>query len=389
MSEIRKYGYGCTPSKILKPKWDRIDLNVIGIEAEFDNIVYDPCSGCPDDCDFCNEDTNMQYNEEIIEKFNDLIERNFIINPDNEIHAKESGNIVIERDSSVDLELIFQADKRRNIMKNVNKLAKELEPLSRNSSGTSFHIHRNRNWIEKEYDISSHKIQDTTEFLLPMLYLISGRNLSNYKDWCHSIFRDYKYHVPENFWQIGQRIDKIDEYLYQRRDKYIACNIKHDETLEFRIFSNYHNMNAEISKLYLDSTDLILDISNYMWNKSFCNEYEILIDWLEEWKNANRRRKRLLNKYNFDNLLISRKECILNDLNKKYDKIYNKILYYSNHRGLKNYHMSMLIDDIRNISDLEFDIDIICNKTNNYFNINFDDIFNYLNTSYYDALNNL
>lgn len=392
MSEIIKYGYGCTPSKILKPKWDRIEKDIIGIEAEFDNIRFDPCSGCPDDCNYCDENTEIEYNEEIIDKINDLIERNFIINPDNEIHAKEYGNVVIERDSSVDLELIFQADKRQNIMRNITKLSKELEPVSNNSSGTSFHIHRNKNWIMKEYDTSLYRIQDTTEFLLPILYLISGRTPSSYENWCHSIFQDYKYNVPETLWNIGEKIDKIDEYLYYRKNKYLACNIKHDESIEFRIFSNHHNLNYEISKLYIDSTNLILEMSQYMNRKSFCNEYETLIDWVQEWKDSNKRRKSLLNKYGFDNLLLSKKDCLIKDLNKKYDNIYNKMLYYSNRNKLKNYHIGMLVDDLRNIShklNFDIDVDIICNKTDNNFSINFNDIFEYLNSSYYEELNNL
>lgn len=391
MAEIKKYGYGCTPSKILKPKWDRIEEDVIGIEAEFDNIKYDPCEGCYNECNYCEEDTDVHYNDEIIDKINYLIENNFIINPDNEKYAKEYGNIVIERDSSVDLELIFQADKRRNIMRNLSKLSKELEPLSQNSTGTSFHIHRNKNWILKEYETSFHRIQDTTEFLLPILYLISGRTPSSYESWCHSIFRDFNNNIPETLWEIGKRIDNIDEYLYYRKDKYLACNIKHNESLEFRIFSNYHNLNYEISKLFIDSTNLIMEISQYMNEKSFCNEYETLIDWLQEWKNGNRRRRKLLNKYNFDNLLINKRDCMIKDLNKRYDDIYKRILYYSNHKALKNYHMSMLFDDIKDINnDLEFDIDIICNKTTgNYFNINFNDVFEYLNASYYEELNNL
>ena len=52
----------------------------------------------------------------------------------------------------------------------------------------------------------------------------------------------------------------------------------------------------------------------------------------------------------------------------------------------------MLVDDLKNIShklNFDIDVDIICNKTDNNFSINFNDIFEYLNSSYYEELNNL
>ena len=332
---IPRFYYRQAPSILREPKKGKEEENIIGLELEFNNVMNKDCDNCCCmDCDYCHEDGEWTIPYEVQEAFEELFKKGIIINPENRELIKDDNNAFIERDSSVDGEIILQADYQRNIMKKVNKIHKYLnDEIIDNGSNTSCHIHRNYEFLKK-FGISRNDYQKIHEFLGPVLYKISGRQKNSYQNWCHSRFFSYNNDFDiefTNMLKMAELVDKVTDYY---PDKYLICNCDKSNSLETRIFSNVHNFDPKYVKLYIDFTNLCIDLSQYMNGKSYVKEFDTLIDWVNEFCNKIQSRRRILKQFNLQDYIVKEQDIKFVDLNNKWTQIYNKLemiegMYYS------------------------------------------------------------
>ena len=124
---ISMFPYKRGPSETKNPVPHKINDNIIGMELEFNNCIEEDCNNCYcEDCDYCEEEGERKMKDEVYNAFEKLIDKGIIINPSNMNMIKNDHNAVLERDGSVDGEIILQADYQKNIMETINKINKEL-----------------------------------------------------------------------------------------------------------------------------------------------------------------------------------------------------------------------------------------------------------------------
>lgn len=299
-----------------RPQPEKVEENIIGGDFECDNLSIP------------RSDSRYGYvKEKYIRPFSKLFGNGDLLCYTNREMAKKQYNVVCETDSSVDLEGIVQADYQYNFLRVINKLNKTLNSeILNNSSGTSFHLHRNRRWL-RENDISAKDMQKATEWMLPLLFAISGRDIKNFAKWCHSVYfrRDNRdaalIKTQQNLWDTAERVDS----LHLDDEKYLACNVSKDASIEIRLFSNAHNLDYGMSKLYVEFTDHIIDIASYMKYKRYDQECETLIDMTSEFCNKYARRRKILQNYNLERFFITKHSAALSALDNKWSWLYNKV----------------------------------------------------------------
>ena len=200
-----------------------------------------------------------------------LINENKIIDRDNtEMIGEQNYTIFIENDSTVYKELIFKASCNRTLLEGVRMLSENLHGKIYNHEQTSCHIHINNEYLYNN-NIPRTEIMRATEFLLPILGDISGRNHDF--EWCRPI-------VPisgtQKLFDRCSRIDEIysDDYDCDHDDRYFSVNVTGDATTEIRIFSNYYNFDYNYIKMYIETVDFIMELAKEMKGKSYRTNYE-------------------------------------------------------------------------------------------------------------------
>ena len=211
---VSKFGYKSGPSSTKEPIQSKINDNLIGLELEFNNTLIEDCDNCEcGDCDYCNEEGNRYTDPDVYDAFERLFRKGTIINPSNIHMIQKDHNAVIERDGSVDGEIILQADYQKNIMKKVNDIHKELNSsILNNGRNTSCHIHRNVNYLV-ENDSSKFEYQKANEFLAGILFKISGRDKTSYNQWCSSIFNPDINIEYVSMLQMAKYVDNMDRII--------------------------------------------------------------------------------------------------------------------------------------------------------------------------------
>ncbi|MBQ2654103.1 MAG: hypothetical protein IJF83_11145 [Methanobrevibacter sp.] len=230
------------------------DLNIFGLELEADN-----------------------YSEERAAIFDNCIENDIITVPFNE-HRTENLKI-IQNDSSVWKEIIFRADTIENLLKRVTCLNNYgVNPSNfNNTSGTSAHIHINRNYLY-DLNITSTNITKMFEFYAPVIFAISGRDRRNFERWASPTSQ-----MSYNFINWEQRGRDIGNMSIYDDDRYYLVNLTRSSTIEMRGFSNKCSFDYETIKFYLEFVQFCIDEAVYMKNKLYRDQGETLKRHFLEW----------------------------------------------------------------------------------------------------------
>lgn len=379
---ISMFGYKSGPSGAKNPAPHKIHDNIIGIELEFNNCIEKNCEDCYcEDCDFCDEEGARKMEDKVYNAFERLIDQGIIINPNNMSKIKYDHNAVLERDGSVDGEIILQADYQKNIMETINKINKELNSsVLNNTNNTSCHIHRNVFYLNK-IGMTKFDYQKATEFLAGILFRISGRDKYSYSRWCQSVFErniDISY---VSMLSMARYIDNMDRLV---NGKYLLCNCDHSNTVETRIFSNFHNFDPKFVKLYMDFTNLAMDIGKYMRHKSYVNEFDNLVDYINDFCNETHRRRRILKQFNLDDYIVKKNEVKFVEFKGKWSKIYNEIEDVSQSRYMS--YNDQIMHIIRIIRNNNLRLNTTMSLTNRP---NYEDIMSALNNQYDNELRDL
>lgn len=275
--------HSSTANGLLKPIEEIRDENIKGIELE----IY----------------TNDDYHTRLC----NLVRNDDIICYSNRNNANDRGNIVLESDCSVNAELICQADTNDKIMEMIQTINKELNPNTiTNYHGVSSHIHLNRRYLEalglREYDM-----RKAGEFFSEILYLLSDRTYDDYEEWSVSTLK-----CPLEATLIT-KANAIDNDQLYGAGRYNIVNVNPSNTIEFRIFSNYHNFNYDKTQLYLEFCDHIIDVAEMMHGQSYANNIDTIVDMTNEWFNAAPYRQDIYREHNLNNILMTEEQLRLEE----------------------------------------------------------------------------
>lgn len=241
---IRPFPYHCTPNAIIRPFENDKNKNIKGLELEISDDNY------------------------IIEKkLAELVNQHIIATPDS---WHEGTKIALEEDGSVKYELIFAPQTNKNLLKELEKIQK-LETIVKNNTGTSAHIHINRTYIEEELGLTEIDITKAAEFLNYPLFLISGRIKETAREWAKS---QLPCPIEANLATKAKYVDRLNQI---KCGKHNLINCNPEDTIEIRIFSNKCNFNKNVINMYLKTVDFIIELANYMKDKSYTKELANII----------------------------------------------------------------------------------------------------------------
>ena len=245
---IIPFPYHCTPNPIITPFNKNKYKNIKGLELEISDDDY-----------------------AIEEELAELADEYIIATPDNwNNQFEETPNIAIEEDGSVKYELIFRAETNDKLMEEIEKL-RYLREIVDNHTGTSAHIHMNRGYIEEELGLTEVDIVKATEFLNHPLFLMSGRKKETAHEWARS---QLPCPIDANLAVKAKHVDRINKINYA---KYNLINCSPEDTIELRIFSNKCNFNKYVINMYLETADFIIELADYMKDKSYTKELKNII----------------------------------------------------------------------------------------------------------------
>lgn len=245
---VTPFEYHCTPNPIIAPYNENKNKNIKGLELEI-------------------SDDDLSIENELAE----LAKEYTIATPDNwNNQFEETPNIALEEDGSVKYELIFRAQTNDKLLEEIEKI-KYLEEIVDNHTGTSAHIHINRRYIENKLGLTETDITKAAEFLNYPLFLISGRKKETAHEWARS---QLPCPIEANLATKAKHVDKLNKVNYA---KYNFINCSPEDTIELRIFSNKCNFNKYVIEMYLETVDFIIELAEYMKNKSYTKELKNII----------------------------------------------------------------------------------------------------------------
>ena len=332
------YSYHCS-KHIVRPDDAKLDKNIKGLELEISD--YD----CED---------NLE----------NLIYDGYITCPENEDEiADEHRNIAIEYDGSVAWELIFKADTIRPLMSRVKDINQELNPKTVvNSRGTSAHIHLNRQYLYNQ-GINTLDMLKAGEWTGFPAYLISGRNREKMENWCRSTL---PCNIDENLLTKSKLVDRLNDISYNR---YNMMNFNNSNTIEYRLFSNYCNFDYKTIKMYMEYTDMISKLAELMHNKSYQDEFETAVEFVDEFMTKYPRRRKFYEKYNMDSIFVTREELLHIQQVELFERVEDRIKRFERMRENQTYDNNVLsfIRAVRDVNQelFEFEpLDINVNPSN-------------------------
>ena len=259
----------------LRPDEKKADKNIKGIELE----IKDP------------------EQDKINDYLDKLIDNNVICSYDTMYDYKRKyANCVWTYDGTVDHELVIQAELPRNLALKLKMLNKYLNPNTVcNESGTSVHVHMNNQYLNN-LGLKPLDMIKAGEAVSGVLLNVSGRqNHYELDTWVKTRLK-IKHDMPIAL--RSRYIDKIklesERDLHHHPGHYMMINVYNMNTTEVRMFSNYHNFDYDRIKLFLESCDMITDVALAMQNLSYKNNYEIVVDIVDEFYNKNSRRRKYL-----------------------------------------------------------------------------------------------
>lgn len=298
--------------------------NIKGLELELDCWDYDV--------------------ESILEE---LENDDVILTPYNQDGREKQFMVTVENDGSVDCELVFKANKNRNLLRAIKALNEYglNDEYVCNSSHTSCHIHLNRQYLRTE-NLDELDIVKAGEFIAPLLYKVSGRTRDSLGDWCRS---QLACDIIENLYTRAKLVDNVIQPSIRR---YNIVNIENSSTIELRIFSNAYNFNRTYIKLYLDLSDFIVQIAKAMKSKRYLDEYDELISLINDFFNETKVRQKIADKHGIFNFLINKNKAKLNALIEEKNKLISRFeVFHNRFDDINDDDMEKIMSFIRIIRD--------------------------------------
>ena len=253
----------------------------------------------------------------------ELVEDGTIIVPETEPSNPTGLIITCEDDSSVYKELIFKASCNRTLLKGVKELSNKLNGEINNDHGTSCHIHINNEYL-RSINVERKDIVKASEFLAPILYKISGRNLRAYKNWARSCVEDEMEIENEDLYERAYLVDNEVSGYHDAR--YRIVNLNPYKSTEIRIFSNYYNFNYDYIKMYIETVDFIIELAQYMKGKSYRVEYNNIIEMTKNFFEK-RKYKSITEQHDLTGFFISARERQLRNISRQIEYTRNKIRF--------------------------------------------------------------
>lgn len=273
-----------------------------------------------------------------------LVSNGTVIDEENEGYWKDE-YIAVERDGSVEWELVFQATSNRNLLRNLKQVNKELNPSTvNNHQGTSAHIHLNKNYFQK-LGVHNIDLQKIGEFLAYPLYLFSGRNKNYMYEWART---QLACNLEDDLLTRARLVDRINQVSYNR---YNIFNFNPDNTAELRIFSNYCDFDYKTIRLFLEIADLLIKGAEFMKGKSYEENIDEIIEFVDDYMTKYPRRNFAYEKYNMDSIFLSKSELEHISLMKRWESINERIKTFES-RSEHLSHDENVLSFIRMIRDI-------------------------------------
>ena len=332
----RIFGYSGS-GRYTNPIPSKSDKNIKGLELEVDGLqheyeydswddpIYDEC--------YLSED-DPSYNGFIA-----LIRAGTLLTQDTVHKAKRDYNAAITYDRSVSCEITLQANQERNIMKKVSAIRQYLNnSVLNNSYGTSCHIHNNMQYIRNQ-GANLLEMQRASEFLAPILFKISGRDFTQYQNWCHT--RCPSNILEDNMMTFARNADRLYEADTQTHK--LICNGEHSYSAEMRIFSNHENFDYNLIKIYIEFCDLIIQMASEMRGCSYVDNFDALIEQINEFCNKNQRRRKTLKPFGLEYYVVKKQDLQYVDFYRAWNKIYTMLDECDNASDTENVKSMMRI----------------------------------------------
>ena len=232
-----------------------------------------------------------------------LIDEGFITVPETETSSRNGLIITCEEDGSVYRELVLKASCNRTLLKAFKKLNKEFHGNIYNGESTSCHIHIN-NAHMRSRGINRLDFLKASEFFAPILFSISGRDEVAVHEWARSTIEDSICIDDLDLYKRSKLVDELTDPYFGR---YFIVNTNPTNSTELRIFSNSYSFDYDYLKMYIETCDFLLDISEYMHGKSYEEEYDTIIE-LGKTFFGKRKYKRIANRHNLKKFFLNAKE---------------------------------------------------------------------------------
>lgn len=258
-----------------------------------------------------------RHDQQMNDKLDEMVDKGILTVPNINIGRNIASPTLISNDSSVFKELIIKACSRRPLLQSIKTLSDELSDITNNRRGTSCHIHYNDRYLHTK-NLRSYDLFKCAEFLGPILYRISEREEQD----CDSYARSYIGELDNpNLYERGKKIDFLTGEGRQSRYSIINCRDGSDTT-ELRIFSNHCNFDYNTIKFYIDTSDFLVELSEYMINKSYEEESENIVKMCKKFF-TKKNTIQFYNKYNLEEFFKSKKEFDIEKLTALKQKIIN------------------------------------------------------------------
>ena len=313
----------------------------------------------------------IKSNSDYEQSLQNLINDEFLINDYD--YFEQANDMFLEYDGSVDYEIKMRANKNNVLLDNLNTLNHYgLNPSElTNRGGTSCHIHLNNNYLSS-LEIEKFDMVKVGEFFGNILYQISGRDRGDYSDWCPSVLEsNFNFNILDK--DINKKSKLIDNDLVNTsiHGKYRMVNIEHYDTTEFRIFSNKCSFDYDTIEMFLGFCDHMIDVAEYMNEKKYSDNIDIIVDWTKDWFKSTDFRDTILSS-KLAQYLLSSSEL----------KIIQK-------KNIENLFNSFNNDSFDNDIEKTKEFIRILRRLNNDYDYEFDGDINIYNTNYETILNNI
>lgn len=256
----------------------------------------------------------------------ELIEEDIVTVPETESSDKTGLVIACEDDGSVYKELIFKASCNSTLLRGVKQLHDKLHYKVLNEHGTSCHIHINDAYLDK-IGINTSDIIKSSEFIAPILYEISGRDYNSYKNWAKSIFENEISITNKDLLKRAELIEREGDNIDNYSARYSIINQRPEHTTELRIFSNYYNFDYNYIKMYLETTDFLIQLGEFMKDKNYVDEYNNVIELTKKFF-GKRKYKKIFEEHELEDFFLSYEERKIKTLNKAIEYFKEKIEEY-------------------------------------------------------------
>ena len=277
---------GNEPGYMVRPEENKKDKNIFGLELECND--YDAWS-----------------------PFSTLVHNDIIAIPYNEDRYRRHNLYMIgKEDCTAQFEIVMQAERPRNLLLGLRALNSELNPDTvingqggiDTSDDSSAHIHINNRYLENQ-GISYEHLAQIAELLAPALFTMSGRvDNGDSLGWARSSLSQCNIlaHPSRRAHILSQKNPReLTINHHHHRYRMVNTPTGHNTT-ELRIFSNTCSFDYKRIHLFLDTANLLIDLTDKYQDDKILNCYEDIVDDFRKFMTENKRRRQESRKLGMD-----------------------------------------------------------------------------------------